>query len=306
MNSQKEAIYGSWMRKNQDFTFDQNDLERVRKMHQRWDSVISNILLQMNQSSSNDKDNNSLQDISKKWIHTLISLHSQSDRYYHTLAHLEEMFGYLDITVLHDSKKKNDIEDHKWSLLRTVTLLSVFFHDAIYDAKSGTNEEDSVSLFQSFMNDISSVITTITPTITTAPGSHDNRMVDKWPGAAIVERFIMATKSHDANHLHSTDQDELFFLHLFLDADMSVLGKDREAYDVYASMIRKEYIHVPHDVYCEKRSEILQSFVGDLEDESKSKSIYLSNDMRNALEAQAISNLRREISSLRSGIIPNA
>jgi predicted metal-dependent HD superfamily phosphohydrolase len=252
----------------------------------------------MNQSSSNDKDNTSLQDISNKWIHTIISLHSQSDRYYHTLAHLEEMFGYLDITVLYDSKKKNDIEDNKWSLLRTVTILSVFFHDAIYDAKSGTNEEDSVSLFQSFINDISSVITTITTTTT--------RMVDKWPGSAIVERFIMATKSHDANHLHSTDQDELFFLHLFLDADMSVLGKDGEAYDVYASMIRKEYIHVPHEVYCEKRSEILQSFVGDLEDESKSKSIYLSNDMRNALEAQAISNLRREISSLRSGIIPNA
>jgi predicted metal-dependent HD superfamily phosphohydrolase len=91
-----------------------------------------------------------------------------------------------------------------------------------------------------------------------------------------------------------------------LDADMSVLGKEPKAYDAYASMIRREYIHVPHQVYCEKRSDILQSFLGDLEDETKSKSIYLSNDMRSALETQAISNLRREISSLRSGIIPNS
>jgi predicted metal-dependent HD superfamily phosphohydrolase len=220
------------------------------------------------------------------------------------------MFGYVDRIVLHNSTERNVSQDHKWSLLMTVTYLSIFFHDAIYDAKSGTNEEDSVSLFQNFMKEfISMATTTITSpsSANSSTNSNDNCLVDKWPGTFIVERFIMATKTHDASHLpDNTDTDELFFLHLFLDADMSVLGKEPKAYDAYASMIRREYIHVPHQVYCEKRSNILQSFLGDLEDETKSKSIYLSNVMRSALETQAISNLRREISSLRSGIIPNS
>ena len=294
-NALKEELDCSWMRKNQDFTFDQKDLVRVSRIHQRWDSVISNILLQLNLSSSYEQDNT--QDTSKRWISTLMILHSHPDRHYHTLAHLEEMFGYLDIILFKDSQKSDIQKDDKWSLLMTATLLSVFFHDAIYDAKSGTNEEDSVSLFQTFMAEL---------LLCTSSTSNDNR-IDKWPGSIIVEQFIMATKSHDTKDLdNTTDTDELFFLQLFLDADMSVLGKDPEAYDAYASMIRKEYIHVPHQVYCDKRSDILQSFVGDLEDKGKSKSVYLSKDMRDALETQAISNLRREISSLRSGIIQNS
>ena len=108
---------------------------------------------------------------------------------------------------------------------------------------------------------------------------------------------------------------------------MAVLGKNQQAYDHYASLIRLEYIHVPKDVYCEKRAEILKSFVGSVnsnnvdnkdmdgeEDEvankrreanhNRSKTIYLTQSMRDALEQRAIANLQREIESLENGIIP--
>jgi|688.fasta_scaffold1467537_1 predicted metal-dependent HD superfamily phosphohydrolase len=39
----------------------------------------------------------------------------------------------------------------------------------------------------------------------------------------------------------------------FLDADLSILGEDREVYESYAARIRQEYKHVPNEVYLVKR-----------------------------------------------------
>jgi len=94
---------------------------------------------------------------------------------------------------------------------------------------------------------------------------------------------------------------------------MSVLGKSKLAYDSYASLIRKEYRHVPHDVYCERRAEILESFLvshdpnipssGDL---SARRTIFATQCMMAALEWRARENLRREIDSLRNRVIPHS
>lgn len=71
---------------------------------------------------------------------------------------------------------------------------------------------------------------------------------------AVVE-YILATKSHPVDRRADP-------LSCFLDADMAVLGKRPEAYDGCAALIREEYRHVPHDVYCEKRADILADFIG--------------------------------------------
>lgn len=39
----------------------------------------------------------------------------------------------------------------------------------------------------------------------------------------------------------------------FLDADIAVLAKDREAYSLYAACIRLEYGHVPRNTYLTER-----------------------------------------------------
>ena len=91
-----------------------------------------------------------------------------------------------------------------------------------------------------------------------------------------------------------------------------------------------EYIHVPHNVYCCKRAEVLQSFLdgigivhNDVEDDveeqeqeeqgggvkdsttttSKIKSIFATDVMKEAFEIQAITNIQQEIQLLQAGNI---
>ncbi len=233
-------------------------------------------------------------------------MHSEESRHYHSLCHLEEMFSYIDLALesttasietssLDNGKSAKKKENSVW---KAILDLSVFFHDAVYNAKSSTNEEDSAILFQSFVTDFH---------LTT------DEKCDCWI-AQTVKRFILATKSHNVDNLDLAETEEMY-LHLFLDADMSVLGKDPQAYDHYASLIRYEYVHVPEQIYCEKRAEILRSFIGSVKKDTgtggegsttcpASKTVYLNESLRDALEDRAICNLQREIESLEKGIIP--
>ena len=67
----------------------------------------------------------------------------------------------------------------------------------------------------------------------------------------------------------------------------------------YAALIRKEFSFVPYDVYCEKRADILETFL-------QQPRIYGTSVMYKALEDRARANVRKEIESLRQGVIPCA
>ena len=94
---------------------------------------------------------------------------------------------------------------------------------------------------------------------------------------------------------------------------MAVLGKQPQAYQHYAALIRREYQFVPQHVYCSKRAEILESFAsslgsggvegGNIPDRSE-KTVFFTSSMRDAFEETAIQNLREEIASLKRGQIP--
>jgi predicted metal-dependent HD superfamily phosphohydrolase len=190
-----------------------------------------------------------------KWFERLWELQANdSARHYHTAVHLQEMllyFHFLRPQFLLSAEQQRAV------------ILAIFFHDAIYDASSNTNEEDSVKLFQSFET------------------------------SALVDDMILATKAH-----HSVDpSDDSSVVAFFLDLDLSVLGKTYEAYQQYAILIRKEYSHVPHDTYCQKRADILDAFL-------QQKSIYKTSLFREMFEEQARSNLAAEIRLLRQGVIP--
>jgi len=79
-------------------------------------------------------------------------------------------------------------------------------------------------------------------------------------------------------------------------SQLQVLGKKPDAFKAYAACIRKEYSYVPHDVYCDKRSEVLETFL-------KRPAIYGTPFMKDALEEQARTNLEAEIESLRRGVV---
>ena len=273
-------IHESWMVRNKEFKFPQADNNRIQLLRRRWETAIKSILVEITTLPGAD-------DSIVTWFDRIVTMHSEESRHYHTLCHLEEMFGFIDLAFgpgLKSDKGKND-DDSAWN---AILELSVFFHDSVYDATSSTNEEDSAKLFLSFVAELTS-------------------QTDWWVFKT-VERFIIATKTHSVDGLEITEAKKVF-LHLFLDADMSVLGKDPQAYDHYASLIRLEYLHVPHGLYCEKRAEILRSFIGSVKkaegsSESTSKTVYLTSSMRDAVEERAIANLQREIGSLERGIIP--
>ncbi|GEN77663.1 HD domain-containing protein [Chryseobacterium hagamense] len=142
----------------------------------------------------------------------------------------------------------------------TITF-SVFYHDVIYEATSKANEEKSAELAVLRLQKLN---------------IHQD-IINK------VSEQIIATKSH----LRSGDQDTNYLL----DADLSVLGKDRETYLDYTRKIRKEYAVYPDFLYRPGRKKVLQHF-------SKLESIFKTDEFREKYENQARENIKWEIQNL--------
>jgi predicted metal-dependent HD superfamily phosphohydrolase len=98
----------------------------------------------------------------------------------------------------------------------------------------------------------------------------------------LVERMILATKRHERGDL---PQEAL----AFLDADLSILGTDRERYDEYVRQVRKEYAHVPDDAFRTGRNAILRTFL-------ERPRLYFTDEFFERFEASARANLYREVS----------
>ena len=81
-----------------------------------------------------------------RWFDRLFRQHNQVGRHYHTSVHLKEMLDYLNL--LEEGAAVSD-QQHK-AILR----LAVFFHDAVYDPQSNTNEKDSSHLFEQFTREV--------------------------------------------------------------------------------------------------------------------------------------------------------
>jgi len=87
----------------------------------------------------------------------------------------------------------------------------LFYHDIIYDVKKKNNEEKSAKYLEKVLTEI------------------------KVPSHQILNciTIIKATKTHNLSRDNDTN--------LFLDADISIFGKDWEDYLIYKDCIRKEY-----------------------------------------------------------------
>lgn len=142
-------------------------------------------------------------------------------------------------------------------------LAAIYFHDAVYDPRAPDNEEQSAALYLEFLKE-----------------------VKESAGIADVHAWILATKDH--RRAAVTDSDLAFFL----DMDLAILGSNRATYEIYAKNIRREYIHVPEEVYRTKRAEILQNF-------QNADDLYRS-PLKERFAAVARDNLQWEIELLRS------
>jgi predicted metal-dependent HD superfamily phosphohydrolase len=179
----------------------------------------------------------------------LISKYSEKHRAYHNLSHINYLLrgAWAFGNTFHDYE---------------AARLAVWFHDAIYEPKSKTNEIESAALAVKSLSELK------VPKI----------KIEK------VEKMILATQKHDAAAL---DEDG----ELFLDLDLSILGTTPSIYQKYAQAIRREYSFVPENLYREKRREVLRHFL-------QREFIYYTVEMREFYEEAAQINIANEIEEL--------
>lgn len=144
------------------------------------------------------------------------------------------------------------------------TRLAAWYHDAVYQPTQDDNEAASATLARAELS---------------ALGLAEDRV-------ALVEALVLATADHQPHDLPEAA--------LLLDADLSTLGAPADVFDGYSRGVREEYAHVPDELYEIGRPAVLQSFLD-------RRPIYLTERGRDRFEAQARSNLAREIASLATG-----
>lgn len=101
-----------------------------------------------------------------------------------------------------------------------------------------------------------------------------------------VNLFIISTREH--NPIAIVPQ-----MDIFLDADLAILGSSPEEYQKYCNGVKKEFEWMPQERYIKNRINVLSGFL-------KRENIYTTPEVSEQLEAQAILNLKKELSDLQS------
>jgi predicted metal-dependent HD superfamily phosphohydrolase len=179
----------------------------------------------------------------------LLSAYSEPHRQYHTVQHIDDCLAQFDEAA----SLANALEEVE---------VALWFHDAVYQPTSSSNELKSAEWAASFLRSIG----------VAADRCHR------------VHRYILATK-HGEDPLSGDAA-------LVVDIDLSILGRDSRDFEVYERAIRKEYKWVPGPIYRRKRAEILRSFLD-------RPAIFATDRFREQYESQARENLEWAIQRLR-------
>ncbi|RYY64498.1 MAG: N-methyl-D-aspartate receptor NMDAR2C subunit [Comamonadaceae bacterium] len=139
--------------------------------------------------------------------------------------------------------------------------LALWFHDAIYDVHAHDNEARSADWARK--------------ALTSAGVANDI--------AARVHALVMATL-HNAVPV---GRDAV----LLVDIDLSILGAAPARFAEYEEQIRREYAHVPPELFAPRRREILQRFLA-------REPLFQTDALRDACEAAARRNLQTAIDAV--------
>jgi predicted metal-dependent HD superfamily phosphohydrolase len=146
---------------------------------------------------------------------------------------------------------------------RDAVILAILFHDVIYDPRRSDNEEKSAALARARL----------------APLGLPDEVVAK------VEHWIHATKH--AQDFKTSDRD----LSVLLDLDLSTLAVAPAEYRGYADAIRREYRHVPDELYRAGRRRVLEGFLA-------RDRIYRTDELHALWEEPARANIAGEMAEL--------
>jgi predicted metal-dependent HD superfamily phosphohydrolase len=150
----------------------------------------------------------------------LVARYSEPHRHYHTGEHLAEVLDVVDELV--------PFADDP-----VAVALAAWFHDAVYDPRSSTNEHDSAVLARTVLDGL---------------GLDAERVAE-------VARLVELTASHAVS---SADADGA----VVMDADLSILASSPERYERYAADVRAEYGHLDDRTFAAGRAEVLASLLG--------------------------------------------
>ena len=139
---------------------------------------------------------------------------------------------------------------------------AIWFHDVIYDPTRPENEEASIAWFES---------------VTAGWLAPEMRKV--------IARLISVT---DFRRPRTDDPDEA----LMVDIDLAILSADWLAYDAYRRSVRREYAHVPDEVFRTGRAHVMASFL---------KQLVYRTSFFEVRESKARQNISRELDELASG-----
>ncbi|MCH9671499.1 MAG: N-methyl-D-aspartate receptor NMDAR2C subunit [Gammaproteobacteria bacterium] len=182
-------------------------------------------------------------------FHKLFGAYGEAHRHYHTRAHIEDCLEQFD-------RVRVDLEHP------AAVEIALWYHDAVYQPRSNSNELDSVRWAVGFLRNKQA----------------DHAVIER------VEQLIMAT-------LHSATPT-LVDARWLVDIDLSILGRDERTYSRFERNVRAEYEWVPLDAFRARRAEILQSFIA-------RERIYSSPFFYERFEAAARRNLNEAIAALR-------
>eukprot|EP01105_Mastigella_eilhardi_P006651 TRINITY_DN1819_c0_g1_i4.p1 TRINITY_DN1819_c0_g1~~TRINITY_DN1819_c0_g1_i4.p1 ORF type:complete len:150 (+),score=53.77 TRINITY_DN1819_c0_g1_i4:313-762(+) len=128
-------------------------------------------------------------DVERAWHARLRDAYGAQGRHYHTLAHVSDL---LRLVRAHAGLLTDP----------DAARFAAWFHDAVYDAQRGDNEEQSAALFAAFASEAG--------------------MCDDLAGR--VRHLIMCTAHHEV--LPHAEERLVSDSRFFLDFDLSVLGSD--------------------------------------------------------------------------------
>jgi len=198
----------------------------------------------------------------KRWADRICIYYGEPHRYYHTILHIDSMLKLLH--KYHNTY--NLVNDY------TTLVLSIIFHDIVYQPTSNTNETDSIAVFRFFASEVN------------LPDDVTFKVV----------KYIECTIKHvvppeDLSELGECKDTDLA---LFLDFDLEVLSRAEGQYEEYKEQIRKEYAHYDEKEYCEGRLKVLEAF-------QNRRVVYFCDPFRREHEIMARRNIGFEIEGLR-------
>ncbi len=184
-----------------------------------------------------------------------------SDQAFFDLERLYEENGRFYHTLDHIQFVLTKIEEIGNAQDLNTLRLAVWFHDVIYDPQAHDNEEQSAQYAREVLLDLGLGKEQVTA----------------------VTNLIQATTHKELAKENDTK--------ILLDADLAILAANPGIFDQYCLDIRKEYAHVPIQIYRPARRILLQNFI-------QREHIYQTVHMRKSSEKRARKNLEREIERL--------